>query len=142
MTRVPMDKVLLVAGALLFLLGLLQGAIVDLFVNPRMALSAHLTAVQSGTAIMVAGGIWSSVMHGPLLASITRWTIITGIFGLWIALSVSAATGASDALPLAGAGYSAAPGTERFVEGLVVVSSVVMVAGWALLLSGLVRSKP
>ena len=140
--RRPMDKVLLVAGALLFLLGLLQGGVVDLFTNPRMALSAHLTAVQSGTAMMVAGGIWSAVTLGSGRAAIARWSIVGGMFGLWLALSLSAATGASDALPMAGAGYSASPGMETLVTAMVLASSAAMVVGWALLLLGLVRSKP
>ena len=142
MTRRPMDKVLLVAGALLFLIGLLQGGLVDVFTNPRMALSAHLTAVQSGTAMMVAGGIWSAVTLSPLMAAIARWGIVGGIFGLWLALTLSAATGASDALPMAGAGYSASPGMETLVAAMVLASSAAIVVGWALLLLGLVRSKP
>ena len=137
-----MDKVLLIAGSLLFLLGLLQGGVVDLFVNPRMALSAHLTAVQSGTAMMVVGGIWPAVTLSRRLAAIARWAIAGGMFGLWLALTLSAATGASRSLPMAGAGYSSSPVMETIVETLLVASSAAIVVGWALLLLGLVRSKP
>ena len=129
MTRRPMDKVLLVAGALLFLFGLLQGRVVDLFTNARMALSAHLTAVQSGTAMMVAGGIWSAVTLSSRLAAIARWGIAGGMFGLWLALTLSAATGASGALPMAGAGYSASPGMETLARAMVLASSAAMVVG-------------
>ena len=134
-----MNRPLLIAGALLFLLGLLQGGIVDWFTNPRMALSAHLTAVQSGTAIMVAGGIWSAVSLPQRTEAISRWSIIASMFGLWLGLSLSAATGASEVLPMAGAGYGADAAAEMLVSALVLGSSGLMILGWALLLIGLIR---
>ena len=72
------QKSLVVAGAILFLLGLLQGAVVQSFANPRMALSAHLTAVQSGLALMIVGVIWPAVSLSAVLLKVARWTIIIG----------------------------------------------------------------
>ena len=141
MKPIPMDKPLLVAGALLFLLGLLQGAATDLYLNPRMALSAHLTAVQSGMAMMLAGGIWSAVTLGPILSAATRWSIMASMFALWAALSLAAATGASEALPIAGTGFAAGPFLDSIVSTMVLLSSAAMVVGWALLLIGLLRAK-
>ncbi|QNQ10311.1 hypothetical protein [Sphingomonas alpina] len=141
MTPGSFRKSLLVAGAVLFLLGLLQGVAVHSFLNPRMALSAHLTAVQSGMAIMIAGLVWPTITLAPVLKGVAHWTLVTGMYGLWIALTLSAATGASDALPIAGAGYSATPPAERLVSALIVISSASMVLGWGLLAIGLLRSK-
>ena len=135
------DRPLLVAGALLFLFGLLQGAAIDLFVNPRMALSAHLTAVQSGTAVMVVGAIWSAVSLSLRIAAVSRWSIILGMFGLWTGLTLAAATGASAALPMAGEGYEAEPMIEILISAMVLGSSGLTILGWLLLVAGLVNSR-
>lgn len=136
-----MIRPLIVAGAILFLLGLLQGAIVQSFVNPRMALSAHLTAVQSGMALMIVGAIWSLVLLNGALAKAAQWAIIIGMYGLWLGLTLSAATGASETLPIGGAGHRAAPITETAVSTIVLGSSGLMTVGWLLFVVGLVRSK-
>lgn len=141
MTGAPIRKSLVVAGAALFLLGLLQGAVVQSFVNPRMALSAHLTAVQCGMALMIAGIVWSSVNLKDLLAKLAHWSVIGGMYGLWIGLTLSAATGASNTLPIAGAGHNAQPFVELVVSSIVLGSSAIMTVGWALLVVGLISHR-
>jgi (hydroxyamino)benzene mutase len=135
------SKQLVVSGATLFLLGLSQGAAVPYFFNPRMALSAHLTAVQSATAIMVAGALWGWTHLSAQWNRIGRWAVIVGMYGLWLALTLSAETGASDSLPIAGEGYHAGEAMETAVSVAVVGSSVVMFAGWAIFTIGLVRKR-
>jgi hydroxylaminobenzene mutase len=132
---------LVVSGAVLFLLGLLQGAAVPHFFSPRMGLSAHLTAVQSGTATMVAGCVWKWTRLPAAWGEIGRWAIIGGMYGLWLALTLSAASGASQSLPIAGAGYGAGEFLEMTVSVAIAGSSAVMVAGWAILTIGLIRQK-
>jgi (hydroxyamino)benzene mutase len=132
---------LVVAGAVLFLLGLLQGVLVQSFVNPRMALSAHLTAVQSGMAIMIVGAVWGVVSLGSAVAKASRWTITIGMYGLWLGLTLSATTGAGETLPIAGAGHKASLLAEAVVSAIVLSSSGLMVAGWLLFLVGVIRSR-
>ena len=122
------------------LLDLLQGAIVQSFLNPRMALSAHLIAVQCGMALMMVGIVWPGVTLAAWLDAAARWTIILGMYGLWVGLTLSAATGAGILLPIAGAGYCAESGVEIVVSAFVLVSSAMMTLGWLLSISGLVRS--
>lgn len=56
------------AGLWLFLAGLLIGAAIPKFTSPRLALSAHLTAVQSGTALLAIGWFWPQLTQGiPML---------------------------------------------------------------------------
>ena len=136
------QKSLLLAGAVLFLIGLLQGGAVHLFANPRMALSAHLTAVQSGMALMIAGLLWSAMSLPAGLAAIARWATVTGMYGLWAGLTLAAATGASAALPMAGAGHHASTVAETLVSALVLGPSGLMALGWLLVVAGLMRSKP
>ncbi len=134
-----MARSLVISGAVLFLLGLLQGGVVQLHLNPRMALSAHLTAVQSGTALMVAGAVWPLVNLGPRWQAATRLALALSMFGLWLALTLAALTGANEELPMAGAGYGAEETAERMVTLLVGLSSILMIAGWSLFVIGLVR---
>ncbi len=141
MASTSYQRSLIVAGALVFLFGLLQGAAVPVFANPRMALSAHLTAVQSGTALMVVGVVWPLVSLAPRLDLIARFAITSGIYGLWLGLTLAAATGASNNLPIAGAGYQANAAVETGVSVIVLGSSLVMTMGWALFVYGLVCSR-
>lgn len=133
------DRRLIVAGAVLFLLGLLQGAVVSDFHNPRMAMSAHLTAVQSGMGLMIGGLIWPTVYLHAFLEKAARWTIIVGMYGLWLGLTLSAATGASSALPIAGAGFAANPFIEMSVSAIVLTSGGIMTIGWLIIVAGLIR---
>ena len=136
-----MARSLILAGAVLFLFGLVQGGLVQFHFNPRMALSAHLTAVQSGTALMVAGAVWSLVRLPVRLHLFARWLLIVSTYGLWLALTIAALTGANQVLPIAGNGFGASGATEAFVTLLVGFSSTTMIAGWSLLVFGLLRQE-
>ena len=134
-----MARTLLIYGAALFLLGLLQGGLVQLHLNPRMALSAHLTALQSGMALMIAGIAWPAVSLPVRWGGATRMGLIAGMFGLWIALTLAALTGASAMLPIAGSGYAAGSVMETVVSILILASSGLVIVSWAALLFGLCR---
>ncbi len=57
MTQQTMRQ-LLIFGVLLFLFGLLNGAVIPYFTNPRMGLSAHLAGVQNGMVLLIFGLLW------------------------------------------------------------------------------------
>ena len=128
-------------GALLFLAGLAQGAAITFFANPRMALSAHLDAVQSGMAVMVAGLLWSSCTWRAAIETVARWTMAAGMVGLWLGLTLAAATGASRALPMAGRGFAVTPLAEQVTNGLVLGSSAALFVGWGLFTVALIRRR-
>jgi hydroxylaminobenzene mutase len=132
---------LVLTGALLFLGGILQGFMVDQFVNPRMALSAHLDAVQSGMAVMLAGVLWASVRWTAALEAVARWTLAIGMVGLWLGITIAAMTGASEALPIAGKGFAAGPSIELITTAIIIGSSVALAVGWSLFVFGLFRSR-
>lgn len=104
-----------------------------------MALSAHLTAVQSGIALMIFGLVWRWVALPSLWSAVARWSVMAGIYALWFGLTLSAATGAGDSLPIAGAGYDAGPLAQTTVSALVLGGSAAMTIGWSLFVVGLVR---
>lgn len=134
-------KLLVVAGAWLFLLGLLQGVAVPLFGNPRMGLSAHLTAVQSGMALMILGAVWANAMWSPSWEKLSLRSSIAGMYGLWFGLTLAAVTRASESLPIAGQGHHAGKTAEFVVSVFVIGSSGLMIVGWSLFLRAILRPK-
>jgi (hydroxyamino)benzene mutase len=114
------------AGFVMFTTGLLIGAIVSKFRNPRMGLSAHLTAVQTGPALIAFALFWSYLGvpadWAPLIA-----TSLAGSSALLVTgLTLAAITGASRVLPIAGHGFSASKANEAGVAIIVLGSSVWM----------------
>ena len=129
-------KKLIFWGAVLFLLGLLQGALIPYFLNSRMALSAHLAAVQSGMALMIFGLAWGILVLEEKWLKVAYYCGISGMYLVWFAITLAAALGASKALPLAGAGFSSTRLNETLVEvivtagaGLGTISTVLIVWG-------------
>lgn len=137
----PAGRSLVVTGAALFLAGLVQGAVIDLHANPRMALSAHLDAMQSGMAVMIAGILWSSARLGERMEAAARWALALGMVGLLLGLTLAAVTCASETLPMAGEGYTGTPAAEAVVGLVVLASSAALTLGWALFLWGLFRAR-
>lgn len=133
----PTERRLITWGTALFLIGLLQGLVIPLFENPRMGLSGHLAAVQSGMALMAFA----------LVTALTRWSaklkarlsvgLIAGFYLIWIGITIAALAGASRMLPHAGHGYQAAPQIEFVVAGLIVAGSIMSILTVLFLLVGL-----
>ncbi len=118
---------LIVSGALLFLIGLLQGILIPTFKNSRMALSAHLTAVQCGTALLAFGVIWTLVALPLFWLTLAQLSLIASVYLIWCGITIAAVTGASKALPIAGKGYAAGKPMEvavTIIEGAGIVLSV------------------
>lgn len=133
------EKRLVVWGLGLFLIGLFQGAFMPFFENPRMALSGHLAAVQSGTALMAFVLVVANTKWSPRLNRFLGNGLITGFYLIWAGITVAAMTGASKVLPHAGQGYESAAFIELIVTGLVITGSIVSLAAVLLLFLGLVK---
>ena len=67
----PYKELLLLAGAMLLLLGLLTGVAIPLFANAPMGLSAHLTGVQNALVLLVLGAVWPHVRLSARLLAVT-----------------------------------------------------------------------
>lgn len=138
LTVSPAGLELIFSGALLFLIGLFQGVAIPKFSNSRMALSAHLSAVQSGMALMIFGIVWSLVDLPNAWDTLVKLALISSIYLIWLGITVSAITGASKALPIAGKGYTGSKVSETLVTAieavgvlLSLVSGVAIVVGLA-----------
>lgn len=114
------------AGLILFTIGLALGAFIPKFRNPRMGLSAHLTAVQAGTALIAFGLFWPYFNVAGWASGLLSISLILSSGLLVVGLCLAAAFGASKSLPLAGNGFRANPAIETIVSALTVGSSVWM----------------
>jgi|SRR5882672_89729 len=119
------DLLLIRAGFVLFALALLTGLGVPVFLNPRMAVAAHLIGVLNALLLIALGLAWGFLAQSPTQARLTRLGFLYGAYAGWGTSCLAAALGTSRLTPLSGAGHSAAPWQESVVAGLQI--SVVLV---------------
>jgi hydroxylaminobenzene mutase len=94
----PLAQRLCYSGLALFVFGLGLGFAIKALPNPRLALSAHLNAVQSGTFLIVLGLAWTQLAVWPRAAGPLADATWLSIWGLEIGM-VLAAFVAADAAP-------------------------------------------
>lgn len=128
---------LIFIGTAFFLVGLVQGALIPAVKNSRMALSGHLTAVQCGMAVALFGVIWSLVELPLFSALFAAYGSAFGFILIWLGITLASVTGASKALPIAGAGFSANITTEVIVMLLVRIGSLLSLIACSILIFGL-----
>ncbi len=134
-------KVLLVAGMILFLIGLLNGVIVPYFENPRMGLSAHLAGVQNALVLIAIGLMWKYLSISP---SSSRWCLalsVYSMYAIWFSLFLAAVWGTSSATPIAGAGFSASSKYETIVNVFLYSGSAGIIIASAQVIIGLLRKR-
>ncbi len=133
-------KQLLFWGMLLFFFGLIQGGLIQSVANPRMALAAHLTAVQTGMALMIFGLLWRYVRLSAGQLKVALLTGIASMYLIWIALTYASLVGAGGATPIAGAGFQANAFQETVFEVVIALGSVFGLVSGLLLVLGLGRT--
>lgn len=137
-----LTKTLLMAGMVLFSLGLLNGLVVPYFENPRMGLSAHLAGVQNALVLIVFGLVWKYVnlpaRHLKLCFALSLYSMYT----IWLALVLASLWGTSSATPIAGAGFSAPAMKEHVVTVFLYSGSLAILIASTQLAVGLGRGSP
>ncbi len=131
----------LIAGVLLFLLGLLNGFVLQQFANPRMALSAHLAAMQNALVLVVFGLVQKYLHQTAAAARWCYWLGVYGLYAIWVSLLLAAIWGTSGATPIAGAGFSASAGRENTVNVLLYSGSLAITVCTVLVLRALIGGK-
>ncbi|MBD2842146.1 hypothetical protein [Erythrobacter rubeus] len=114
------------SGFLIFTIGLVIGAAIPRFRNPRMGLSAHTTAVQTGTALIAFGLFWPHLEIAAWAAMPLAVSLVGSFSVLIVSLVLAASFGAGEALPIAGKGFSTTKAKERTVSVLALGSSLWM----------------
>lgn len=142
-----LSKVLLVHGTVLFMLGLLNGLAVQRFKNPRMALSAHLAAMQNGMVLWAFGLIWPHTTLGPMGQAWVAFTAVPAMYAIWLALLLAAILGTSRSTPIAGVGHAASARKEFVVAALLAAGSLGIIVAtlgllWGVVLIAGVRATP
>src|SRR5260370_35144186 len=94
-------------GALLFMLGLLTGFGIPRFRSPRVGLSAHLAAIESGLGLIAFGLLLPHLAISIGWAGTIGHSLWVSLDGLWFGLLFAAVYGTGKALPIAGAGLAA-----------------------------------
>ncbi|WP_170002755.1 hydrogenase [Pseudopontixanthobacter vadosimaris] len=115
-----------VSGFVLFTIGLLLGFLIPTFRNARMGLSAHLTAVQTGPALIGVALFWEHLSIPSAWSAELSSALIGSSYVLVGGIALAAASGASEALPIAGGSYRANRMYEAVVSLLVKGSSITM----------------
>ena len=132
------QELLCVSGILLFVLGLLNGAIIPMSKSPRLSLSAHLTAVQSGIFLIAIAWAWPHFGLTDLTSLILAGALAASLFVLWLAFFFAGVWGAGRHLPIAGTGAETGAIRQRIVTALLGTGVAgTMIASAALLISAL-----
>ena len=105
------------SGLFLFVLGLLNGIIVPRSKSPRLSLSAHLTAVQSGTFLVAIAWAWPHFGLSPTASALAAWGLTGSLYLLWIAFLLAGLWGAGRGLSIAGQGSEAGKAQQAIVTG-------------------------
>ena len=111
-------------GALLFLLGLLTGFGIPKFRSPRIGVSAHLDAIESGLGLIAFGLLLLHLRISIGWASLIGHTMWISLYVLWIGLVVGAVFGTGKSIPIAGAGLVAKPWQENAAVTLISLGSI------------------
>lgn len=127
-------------GLVLFFLGLLTGFVIPAMVSPRLGMSAHVEAILNGMFLILAGGIvWDRLVLSRRIATAVCWLLLYSAYGSWLFCLLAAAFGASQMLPIAGAGHHALPWQERLVTAGLGTVGVSITVACAFLLYGFRR---
>jgi hydroxylaminobenzene mutase len=111
-------------GALLFMLGLLTGFGIPKFRSPRIGVSAHLDAIESGLGLIAFGLLLLHLRISIGWASLIGHTMWISLYVLWLGLVVGAVFGTGKSIPIAGAGLVAKPWQENAAVTLISVGSI------------------
>jgi (hydroxyamino)benzene mutase len=118
------SSILSFMGALLFLLGLLTGFGIPMFRSPRIGVSAHLDAIESGLGLIAFGLLIPHLTISLGWASFIGYTMWISLYVLWLGLLFGAVWGTGRTIPIAGAGVSAEPWQENSARSLISLGSI------------------
>ncbi|HSZ49982.1 MAG TPA: hypothetical protein VK801_00305 [Caulobacteraceae bacterium] len=131
-----MSSILCFTGVLLFLLGLLTGFAIPALRSPRLGLSSHLTAVQSGAFLVAVGLLWPHLGLWPAWKGAIAEGLWISLYAIWLSLLLAAVFGAGRGLPIAGQGITTTVGKQYLVTGLMAAGSLALTVTVAAMLLG------
>jgi len=130
---------LLFLGVILFLLGLFIGLFIPIMINPRMGLTAHLEGVMNGMFLIILGLIWNRLIINDRWLFYTFWLTLYGSFANFVAVTISAITGAGKMMPIAG-GKEGTAFIEVLISFLLSTLALAMIIVCVIILKGLYKN--
>jgi hydroxylaminobenzene mutase len=122
-------------GALLFALGMLIGAAIPKFRSPRIGLSAHLAAIESGLGLIAFGLLMPHVAISAGWAGAIGYVLWVSLYVMCIGLLFAALFGTGKVFPIAGGGQPAKPWQESTATILIAIGSLGSLVAIVVLLS-------
>jgi len=111
-------------GALLFMLGLLTGFGIPRFRSPRIGLSAHLAAIESGLGLIAFGLLLPHLAISTVWVSAIGHSLWISLYVQWVGLLVAAVYGTGKVFPIAGAGLAAKAWQENTARILISIGAM------------------
>jgi len=124
-------------GILLVFIGLVTGAFVSSYTNPRLGLSAHVGAIMNGILIVVLGLAWPHFALPRRWALALFWSTVASGYVNWAGLFLAAVFGTSWTTPLLGAGHVGTAWQEALVAACLTAGAAGVLAACVLALVGL-----
>lgn len=140
-TKDKISRLLLLLGAVLFLVGLLSGFAVGAMENPRMGLSAHLEATFNGILLLVLGAIWHRLRLSRALHILAAALFVFGTWTNWLSTQFGALWGTGRMTPIASAGFEGSDLEEAIVAAGLLSLSFAMIVATGILIIGLWRGR-
>ena len=117
------DRALLRHSFMLFLVALPTGMLIPLFRIPRLAVSAHLTALFNSFVLITLAVAWER-LEGRRLAKVIRCLFLFCAYTMTFGGILGAAWGTHCFTPMASAGGPPAPAWQEAVIGILVMTTV------------------
>lgn len=106
--------------------------------NPRMGLSTHLEGIMNGIFLCILGLIWNKLNLPNRWIYLGFWLATYGSFANFLAVLISAITGAGKLMPIAG-GKEGSMLIESIVSTLLITLTVSMLSVCLIVLAGLLK---
>lgn len=123
------NRALVRAGFLLFSFALVTGLAIPVFLNPRMALAAHLTGIMNATVLIALGLSWGLLTATPARQALIRRLFLYAAYVNWAGSCLAAAWGTSRLTPLSAEGFGSVPWKETLMMGLQLSVAVTVLPG-------------
>ena len=135
-----MQEVVLFAGVLLALLGMLTGLLSPVAKNRRALLTSHLEGTANGTLLIAFGLLWPHLELPNGLEGVTAALAIYGSYSNWFATLLSGLWGAGKkTMPIASGDYEGTEVQENVIAVLLLTTAITIIAATVLILVGLIR---
>ena len=119
-----LSSTLCFTGAMLFTLGLFIGFAIPMVRSPRIGLSAHLAAIESGLALVAFGLLMPHLAISTGLAAAIGYSFSVSLYVMCTGLMLAAIYGTGKVLPIAGASLPARPWQENAARVLITIGSL------------------